>query len=128
MVTIYPALTCAICFHFSQSLEQPKSILLLKNSCAELRAPISARSPVNIVPDNVDAPAVSVLISLTCADPEGEDDEVGLWGMVEYEVMTTRETAFGAERSDMESVASATRLFNMEDLEAVGIESAVSPE
>lgn len=68
---------------------------------------------------------MSALISLTCADPEGEDDKVGLWRMVEYEVMTTRETVLGAESSDMESVASATRLFNIEDLEAGGMASEV---
>lgn len=79
---------------------------------------------MNIAPDNVDAPVMSVPISLTRADPEDENN-VAVWGMVEYEVMTTIEAAPDAESSDMESVARATMLFNAEDFEAAGIASKV---
>lgn len=87
---------------------------------------------MNIVPDNVDAPVVSAPISLTCADSESENNEVGLieavWGMVEYEVMTTTEAAPDAESSDMESVASATRLFNASEVLAIAFELEVRGE
>lgn len=79
---------------------------------------------MNIAPDNVDAPVMNVPISLTRANPEGENN-VAVWGMVEYEVMTTIEAAPDAESSDMESVARATMLFNAEDFEAAGIASKV---